>query len=57
MSSADDPKGSGLKAHKIPERSVFYDRVLPALLIALAVLTVVLVLFAIGVLAGVVPWV
>lgn len=37
---------------RIPEDSVFYTRLIPALLIGLGVLMVVLILFAAGVLVG-----
>lgn len=56
MSTEQEPEPGKLKAHKMPEQSVFYDKVLPALFIGLAVIMGVLILFAIGVLTGVVPW-
>ena len=37
---------------RLPEKSVFFDRVVPALLAAMAILTVFLILFAGGVLLG-----
>ncbi len=42
------------ESSRIPEKSVFYQRVVPALLIAMTVLTVVLILFAAAVLLGIV---
>ena len=45
-----------VKAHKMPDKSVFYDRVAPVLFIALGVIMAALVVFAIGVLTGIVPW-
>lgn len=45
-----------LKPHRMPGKSVFYDRLIPALLILLAVVMALLVLFAVGVLTGIVHW-
>lgn len=41
---------------RMPENSVFYDRVVPGLLILLAIIMVILILFAAIVLVGVVPF-
>lgn len=41
---------------RVPEDSVFYNRVVPILLAGMAVLTVVLILVAAGVLLGFVPF-
>ncbi len=41
------------KSH-IPTSSVLFDKIIPALLIGMGVLTVVLILFAAGVLLGIV---
>lgn len=40
----------------IPKDSVFFEKVVPALLGGMAVVTVVLILFAIGVLAGIIQF-
>jgi hypothetical protein len=40
----------------MPEQSVFYDRVLPILFAALGIVMVGLILFALGVLTGLIPW-
>jgi hypothetical protein len=40
----------------MPEQSVFYDRVLPILFVALGIVMVGLILFALGVLTGLIPW-
>lgn len=48
-------KGSKGKS-RIPERSGFYTKVVPALLISMAVLMIVLIIIAAGVLLGVVPY-
>jgi hypothetical protein len=40
---------------RMPENSVFYEKVVPGLMILLAVITVILILFAAGVLLGLVP--
>ena len=39
----------------MPENSVFFDKVVPVVLIGLAVVTVVVVVIALGVLVGIVP--
>lgn len=44
------------KQSHIPENSVMFEKVVPALLVGLGVLTVVLILFAAGVLLGVVTF-
>lgn len=44
------------KAHRIPERSLFYQRIMPAMFIVLVVIMAGLILFALGVLLGLVPW-
>lgn len=45
------------KTHKMPEKSFFYDRIIPAMFIALGLITIGLIIFAIGVLTGFVAWV
>ncbi len=54
----DKPKQSrGLKpSSRMPEDSVFYDKVLPVLFVILGVIMLVLIAFAVGVLAGIIPW-
>ncbi|MGB3714192.1 MAG: hypothetical protein WA996_07165 [Candidatus Promineifilaceae bacterium] len=46
---------SAKDSKKMPAESAFYDRIVPIVLIALAVLTVVIVLAAAGILLGIVP--
>lgn len=41
---------------RMPQGSVFYERVVPILLVSMGIITVLLILFAVGVLLGVVPW-
>lgn len=41
------------KSHA-PENSVFFEKIIPALLIFMGILTVVLILFAAGVLLGII---
>lgn len=41
---------------RMPENSVFYEKLVPVLLILMALIMVVLILFAVGVLIGVVPF-
>lgn len=45
------PKG----ANRMPADSTFYDKVLPILLVFLAVFTILLILVAVGIFLGVVP--
>ena len=45
------------KSHKMPDSSVFYDRVIPALFLAFGVVTAGLIIFAIGVFTGLIDWV
>jgi hypothetical protein len=49
----DDRKN---KPSRVPENSSFYNRVLPVVLIALAVVMVVLIVVALGVLLGYTPY-
>ena len=41
---------------RIPPNSVFFEKIIPALLIGMAILTVIFVLIALGVLLGLVPY-
>jgi hypothetical protein len=41
---------------RIPEKSTFYTKVVPALLIGMALLMIALILIAAGVLTGLVPY-
>jgi hypothetical protein len=41
---------------RLPANSVFYNRVIPLLLIGMAVVTVIFILIAAGVLLGLVPY-
>ena len=54
-------RASGIRSKKasgsrIPSGSPFYARVLPILILAMGVLTAVLILFAAGVVLGIVPF-
>jgi hypothetical protein len=53
QSSASTPNRKTDRSHA-PENSVFFDRVVPVLLIAMGILTVFLILFAAGVLLGII---
>ena len=44
------------QASRIPQNSPFFEKVVPALLIVMAVVTVGLILFALGVLVGLVSF-
>jgi len=54
----DEPQRSSLKpsGSRIQGDSIFYTRLLPVVLGALAVMTVVLIIVAAGVLVGVIPF-
>ncbi|MFQ6057742.1 MAG: hypothetical protein ACE5MB_02525 [Anaerolineae bacterium] len=41
--------------NRIPSGSLFYEKVVPAILIVLAIITALLILVAIGVLLGLIP--
>lgn len=43
-----------VKVHRIPQGSFFFDRLVPALLIILAVITLLVILYALSILAGLV---
>ncbi len=55
MGKPHKPK-RGLKSPRMPEQSIFYDRIVPLMLIVLGVVMVGLIVFAAGVLAGLIPW-
>jgi hypothetical protein len=40
----------------MPSDSVFYDKVMPVLFVAFGIVLLVLILFAAGVLTGIIPW-
>jgi len=44
------PKG----ANKMPSDSVFFDRLLPIILVALGVITIIIILVAAGILLGII---
>ncbi len=44
------------RATHVTSGSLFYDRIVPLLLIGLVVVTLVLILVSIGFLLGVIPW-
>ncbi len=50
MSNQPNPKNKS----RAPENSMFFEKIIPALLIFLGVLTAALILFAVGVLLGIV---
>ena len=42
--------------NRFPKKSVFYERVLPIIFVSFGALTVILILFALGVLLGIVKY-
>ena len=55
MDDVDRPPPSNMlrKSH-MPENSLFYEKVVPILLVVMGILTTVLILFAAGVLLGII---
>ena len=51
------PRNANQNKSRMPEDSVFYEKVIPALLIGMAIITVVFILIALGILFGLVPYV
>jgi hypothetical protein len=45
------------KPHKMPQGSLLYERIMPALFLALGTITIGLIVFAIGVFTGLIAWV
>jgi hypothetical protein len=43
-------------SHRMPEHSLLYDRVIPAALVILGVVMLLLIVFAVGVLTGLIHW-
>ena len=54
MNSSSDQKQRLRPTSRVPH-SVFYDRLIPAILVVLAVVLVVVMVLVIGALAGVIP--
>jgi len=50
------PRQISRRSARMPEKSLFYEKVIPALFILLGIVMVILILFAAGVLLGVVPF-
>jgi hypothetical protein len=44
------------KPHKLPEKSVLYDRLMPAIFIVLGLVTLLMIGFAAGIITGVIAW-
>jgi hypothetical protein len=43
--------------HRMPEQSLFFDKVVPVIFILTGLATAALILFAIGVVTGVINWI
>jgi len=57
--SDNQPKGrqANIKIqNRMPEKSVFFERVMPVILVVFSLTTVILILFALGVLLGIVKY-
>jgi hypothetical protein len=57
MSAENVPKHTPInsKSH-MPENSVLFERIIPAALVSMGILTIILILFAAGVLLGIVQF-
>lgn len=51
-----DEQATTHNSHRMPEGSTFYERIVPALLLGMAVITTGLILFALGVLLRIIPF-
>lgn len=49
-------KATRNKSHLMPKESTLYEKVIPILLVIMAVVMVILILFALGVFVGIVPF-
>ncbi len=47
---------SARPSSRMPEDSVFYEKVIPVLLIGLGIVTAILILVAAGILLGIIPY-
>ncbi len=56
MTEKHESQNNDAENHRMPDNSVFFDRVVPVLFIILAVVMIVLIALAIGVLTGTVSW-
>ena len=56
MNSSQQPKDRTRHTRRVPANSIFYDKLFPILLIALAVITVALIVIAAGVLLGIIHY-
>ena len=51
------PRNADQNKSRMPDDSVFYEKVIPALLIGMAIITVVFILIALDIMLGLVPYV
>jgi len=57
MSAENVPKRTPIKSRShMPENSVLFERIIPAALVFMGILTIILILFAAGVLLGIVQF-
>lgn len=56
MAASAKQKLDSVKTHKMPERSVLYDRLVPVLFVVLGLITLALIVFSLGVLTGLIHW-
>jgi hypothetical protein len=56
MTPSNKPKLHDLKAHKMPDQSTLYDKIIPVMFVLLGLITLVLIGFSVGVLTGLIHW-
>ena len=52
----NNTKDRGFKAHRMPDKSTLFNRLIPVLFVVLGIVMLALILFAIGVVTGVIHW-
>lgn len=56
MSATQPPQDPHLHTRRMPERSLFYDRVVPLILVSLGIIMALLIVIAAGVLLGLIHY-
>lgn len=54
---ADEAKRTGFKTHRMPDKSVLFNRLIPLLFVVLGLVTLALIVFAIGIVTGMIHWI
>ncbi len=56
MAASAKQKLDEVKTHKMPDNSVVYDRLIPVIFAVLGIVTLILIVFSVGVLTGLIHW-